>query len=71
MVRVSVMLDGIEVARWSRLGLPFTSQSSFAMVRLQLNWATEQLIVTRPMMGTFQRNCVYYQYKMHYYSDFG
>lgn len=24
----------------------------FQMVRLQLNWATEPLIVTRPIMGT-------------------
>ena len=32
--------------------LPFASQSSFAMLRLQLNCATVPLIVTRPMIGT-------------------
>ena len=32
--------------------LPFASQSSLAMVCLQLNWATEPLIVTRPITGT-------------------
>ena len=32
---------------------PFVSQSSFGILRLQLNWAVVQLIVTRRMMGTF------------------
>ena len=32
--------------------LSLTSHSSFGTVRLQLNYATVPLIVTRPMMGT-------------------